>query len=294
MNKFLFRALIFIGILVVFKLLQTMLVINNLNSKDSSNFYGVQSEKPRIILVGSSNLDFNYDYKLLNQTFENYDVVGCNLNEPSGLYATIYKLKKLSPKKNDIILFAVPHSLYEPAKLIPLGSKGKKGFSAAMISESLSDFPMKFIEAIINIKTSDTFKLIKESNEMGIGIDSIQFSATTEADELPDFLACKKLDGAFDISSTGLDKDYLNEIQAFLKDEFEAEILFRFPAVKEFEYVIDTKRLDFLSTNYNFLNNFEVSIYSDEYWYNQWYHLNNCGRQLSTEKLIKELNTHLN
>ena len=279
---------------MVIKLLQTGLVFHNLNPKDSSNFYGTISGKARVILVGSSNLDFNYDYKVLNETFHDYDVIGCNLNEPSGLYATIHKLKRLDPKERDVIVFSIPHSLYEPAKLIPLGSIGKKGFSAAMLIESFNDFPSRFMASIINIKTSDTYKLLNEKVENIAEDGSMEFNVGTEADEFPDFINCKKLDGAFDISSMGFDEDYLKEIHGYLQKTFKAKVLFRFPAVKESEFNIDKNRLDFLSENYEFLNNFDDSIYSDEYWYNQWYHLNYCGRDLSTKKLISELTVHLN
>ena len=39
-------------------------------------YYGKKTNKSRIILVGSSNLDHNYDYNLLNQYFQNIDIVG--------------------------------------------------------------------------------------------------------------------------------------------------------------------------------------------------------------------------
>ena len=79
----------------------------------SMSFYGKQTNKPRIILVGSSNLEHNYDYTFLNEHFQYFDVVGCNLNEPSGVFPTLHKLKLLNPNPNDIIVFCFPHSFYE-------------------------------------------------------------------------------------------------------------------------------------------------------------------------------------
>lgn len=294
MSKILIRISIFIAILVVFKLLELGLVVTNLNANDASTFYGRTTGKPRIILVGSSNLDFNYDYELLNETIEEYDVIGCNLNEPSGLYATVHKLKKLKPTDKDILIFVLPHSLYEPTKLITLGSSGKKGFTPQMLKESFSDFPMKFVESVVDIKTSDMIKLLEEGSPSGEVYDSIQFKDVTEADELPDFLDCTKLDGSFDIMSTGFDEEYLTMVHEYLHETFQTEIWFRFPVVKESEFVVDQKRLNFLSTNYKFLNEFDSTVYSDEFWYNQWYHLNFCGRELNTDKLISEITTLTN
>ncbi|MGF1559136.1 MAG: hypothetical protein ACFCUL_08605 [Flavobacteriaceae bacterium] len=294
MSKFLIRVTVFFSILLLLKLLQVALVVKNLNPIDSSNFYGVDSNKSRIILVGSSNLDFNYDYQKLNASFDGYDVVGCNLNEPSGLYATVYKLKKLNPKKDDILVFCLPHSLYEPDKLIPLGSSGKKGFSANMIKNALVDFPFGFIGSVLNIKTSDSYKLLLEKESYGLDDGAVKFYPNTESDVLPDFLECKKLDGQFDISSTGFDEEYLLAIHRFLNSSFQSRIWFRFPAVKEAEFYVDQARINFLSSNFVFLNDFDDAIYQDEYWYNQWYHLNSCGRELNTTKLMDELKDQIN
>lgn len=294
MKRFLIQVSIFIAVLALFKGVQTALAWNGMSSKDASNFYGQNTGKPKIILVGSSNLDFNYDYGFLDKIFVDYDVVGCNLNEPSGLYPTLYKLRRLNPQKDDILIFCLPHSHYEPTKFIPLGSSGKKGYTTEMLTEGFKEFPMKFAESIIDIKTTDTFNLLGENASYDARDDSNQFDTEMEADAYSDFRECKKLDGNFDISSSGFDEEYLIELHNYLQDTFPSQILFRFPAVKEFEFAVDKKRLEFLSANFEFLNSFEESVYSDEFWYNQWYHLNYCGRETNTGKLIGELNEYLN
>jgi hypothetical protein len=293
MIKFLKYTLVFVLFLVAFKLIQLALVYTNLSSKDSSNFYGSSAMEKRIILVGSSNLDFNYDYQLLQNTFKEYAIVGCNLNEPSGFYATVHKLKKLNPKKDDIVIFCFPHSLYEPDKLIPLGSKGKKGFSSELLKSAARDFPLDFFKAVLNIKSTDTFKLLKEKPTKKTSGEAIQFNFETEADELTEFLECKKLDGAFNIQSTGFDADHLKKMLEYIENSFESKVWFRFPVVKESEYLVSEERLNYLDTHFPFINKFDNSIYEDQYWYNQWYHLNSCGRELNTSKLMDELTIEL-
>lgn len=290
MKKFILQVSLFFLILLAFKLLQSILIFDNLNPNDSLNFYGKESSKPRIILVGSSNLDYNYDYEKLNETFTNYDVLGCNLNEPSGLYATIYKLKQLNPTEDDIVIFALPHSLYEPSKLLPLGSSGKKGYSSKMVLDCLKDFPLEFMGSIMNIQTSQSIKLLSESHEQTTHTNNvIQFSLTTDAKEHAEFLDCVQLEGPFDISSTGFDETYLVDIQNYLSFTISAKILYRYPVVKESEYQINLQRIKYLSSHYTFINDFDDSIYPDGNWYNQWYHLNKCGRELNTRKLINEM-----
>lgn len=293
MKKFIKYTLFFILILVAFKLVQLALVYTNLNTNDSFNFYGSDATEKRIILVGSSNLDFNYDYQLVQNTFDEYNVVGCNLNEPSGLYATLHKLKKLNPKKDDILIFCLPHSLYEEDKLIPLGSKGKKGFSTNLFNSAASDFPIEFLKATINIKTSDTFKMLREKPNLQEVKTKPHFSFETEADTLSDFLSCTKLEGSFNIQSSNFDEEYLKKMLSHIETSYESKIWFRFPVVKEDDYNIHEERIAFLSENFPFINSFEYSIYDNEYWYNQWYHLNKCGRDLNTSKLLDELTNEL-
>ena len=278
---------------IAFKMVQLALVYTNLNSNDSFNFYGSEATEKRIILVGSSNLDFNYDYQQLKNTFKDYNIVGCNLNEPSGLYATLHKLKKLKPKKNDVIIFCLPHSLYEEDKLIPLGSKGKKGFSTDLLKSAASDFPLDFLKATINIKTSDTFKMLREEPNKQEVKTKVHFSFETEADTLTDFLACEKLEGSFNIQSGNFDEEYLEKMLDYIETTFDSKIWFRYPVVKEDDYYINEERLEFLNTNFPFINSFEHSIYDDNYWFNQWYHLNKCGRDLNTSKLMDELTKEL-
>ncbi len=293
MNKFIKYTLSFILLVIAFKLIQLALVYTNLNANDSLNFYGSNASEKRIILVGSSNLDFNYDYQLLQSTFDGYNVVGCNLNEPSGLYATMHKLKKLNPKKDDILIFCLPHSLYEADKLIPLGSKGKKGFSTELFNSAARDFPLEFLKATINIKTSDTFKMLREKPNQQEIKTKPHFSFETEADTLTDFLSCEKLEGSFNIQSGNFDEKYLKKMLNHLASSFDSKVWFRYPVVKEDDYFINEERITFLTKNFPFINSFEHSIYDDEYWYNQWYHLNKCGRDLNTSKLLDELTNEL-
>lgn len=70
--------------------------MSNLPEVGYGFFLGENNKKIKIVIVGSSNVRHNYDYDLLNITFNNHSVIGVTLNEPSGLYALWYKLKRLN------------------------------------------------------------------------------------------------------------------------------------------------------------------------------------------------------
>ena len=277
--------------IIGYKLLLLLVIILTLNDFNSNNFYGETSQKPRIILVGSSNLDHNFDYNLLNNQFFEYDVIGCSLSEPSGLFATIYKLEKLNPNKNDIIIFCLPHSLYELDKFLPIKNHQKTGFTKKLLFKSFQIFPIEFFHALISTNILDTYKLIHKR-----GFTKSTENNTISFESIPSVQLDKKYKNCyvnekdvFFIRSISFDEDYLNKIHDYLTKEFDSEIFFRFPSIKQNEFDINMERLSFLRSRYSFINNFKASIFKNEYWYDRWYHLNSCGRDLNTKKLISEI-----
>ena len=85
MKPLIIKVSLFLSILVLYKLISLSIILYTTSGKNLTNFYGELTHKPKLVLVGSSNLDHNYDYKALNLHYPSYNVIGCNLNEPSGL-----------------------------------------------------------------------------------------------------------------------------------------------------------------------------------------------------------------
>lgn len=75
-----------------------------------------------------------------------------------------------------------------------------------------------------------------------------------------------------------------------IKKNIETKVYFRFPSVHKGRISINKEKINFMSTNYEFINKYEATVYDSIYWYDQWYHLNRCGAEKNTSLLIDELN----
>ncbi len=294
MKKFVLRTLLLIAIIIIIKLIIFIPVLFSL-SDESKVYYGQSTNKSKIVLVGSSNIQHNYDYKLLNSEFYNYDVIGCNLNEPSGLYATINKLKMLNITSNDIIIFCLPHSFYEKDKFFPLRSYKKKGMSFQVLKDFINDFPLDFIEQVMVFKVKDSYLLLNKDRNFKETVDHISFLENPKIQSDKKYKSCwvNSDDSRFDIYSTSFEKDYINTVHDYIIESFDAKVLFRFPVIRQGKYRINAERINYLRNKYEFINDIYSSEYDEKYWFNQWYHLNMCGRDLCTSKLIDELETVL-
>jgi hypothetical protein len=288
MKQFIHKLIKFIFLVILIKLVLFIPVLLSLTDL-SNSFYGKKTNKSRIILVGSSNLDHNYDYNFLNEYFHDYDLIGCNLNEPSGVFPTLFKLNQLNPNPDDIIIFCFPHSFYEQDKHFPLESFKKRGVSFAVLLRYIEEFPINSLMKFFSHNTINSYRLLKNKRkaqeELSISykeqpritIDSLYNSCWVNTEK------------KFTINSLTYEKNHIEQLLEYVSKEFEGNIYFRFPAIKKDDYTINQNRLFFLKETGLFINDFNSSIYKNEYWFNQWYHLNKCGRDLSTQKLIVEL-----
>jgi hypothetical protein len=288
MKQFIRKTTTFLFIVFLLKVVLFLPVLLSLTNL-SASFYGKQTNKPRIILVGSSNLDHNYDYELLNEYFNDYDVIGCNLNEPSGVFPTLFKLKQLNPNPDDIIIFCFPHSFYEQDKFFPIQSLKKTGVSFKVLLHYIQEFPFSFLKQVLSHKIKDSYTLLKNKRKSH-NASSISFmeQSIITTDSL--YNSCwVNTEEKFNIRSLTFNKSYIEQLLEYVSKELDENIYFRFPATRKDDYTINPDRLLFLKETGFFINDFNSSIYQDKYWFNQWYHLNRCGRDISTQKLIIEL-----
>ena len=291
MRSFLIKISICIGIGLVYKLVLFILVLNTLSNRNFNSYYGYSSDKPRIILVGSSNLSFNYNYKRINNEFKDFDIIGCGLNEPSGFYATLNKLKQLKPTEQDIIIFCLPYSSYDSEKLIPFNNTAKQAFTVDMLKECFKDFPIESTKsALISIKLSGVQKLIQQvgfsnNNQK----EKISFSVKTSKDSL--YLNCWTNEDPnwFFINSPEFKIDHITKLHQYINNQFKSKVFYRYPVLSKDLYLINPEKMEYMGNNMLFINSFESSVYEHKFFFNQFYHLNNCGRELNTRKFISEI-----
>ena len=239
--------------------------------------------------MGSSNLKHNYDYNFLNKSFQNFDVIGCNLNEPSGVFPTLHKLKQLNPDPDDIIVLCFPHSFYEKDKHFPVENLNKRGVNYTVLMSFIDEFPIDFLNKFFSNKAINSYKILtnrRKSQEKSITHYREQPTITKDSLWNSCWVNTEK---KFFIKSLTFEKKYIEQLLEYVSNEFEGYVYFRFPAIRKNDYTINQNRLLYLKETGLFLNDFNSSIYQDEYWFDQWYHLNKCGRDLSTQKLIVEL-----
>jgi hypothetical protein len=293
MKPFLIKTLVFIAFLVLFKTLLLLVNVTTFSTIGLNNYYGKQSEKPKLLLVGGSNLDYNYDYSFLNNEITQYDVVGCNLNEPSGLFATVTKLQRLKLTSSDLVVFCFPHSFYESKKFLPIRSYKKVGFSLGTIANSAKYFPVETFSAIfIDNKVEDIFEIYSEKTfPIDKDVKPIKFRRINNKENDSHYSNCTEplKKGPFLIKSYGFEKTYIERVLSYFENELPCQFVFRFPPALTDEYEINSERLVFLSDKLKFINTFESAIYRYDDFHNQTYHLNRCGRDLCTENLVLEL-----
>ncbi len=296
MKKFLLTVGGFIGLFLLYKigLIALLYSVSPAESK-KLDFYGVNDKtKPKIILVGASNILYNYDIRYLNKVFPEYNVIGCHYTASSGLYVTLDKLSYLQPSKNDIIVFDFPHSYYESANYIPVNElKTIRLMTKKILVGSFLHNPLYATKSFLRLNPKDFLHVFKEHGQRKERKDTIHFRYTYPIRK-PRYLTCWTSDeNKFTVSSSGFEKEYVQSLANVLHAQFPSRILFRFPALRKNDFAIDTARVHYLEKEYPFLNTFTSSLYDTPLMFDQWYHLNQCGQRLNTPDLEKELKKHL-
>lgn len=291
MKKFILKTLIFILIIISFKILLITSVLGNLPEIGYGFFLGENNKKNKIVIVGSSNVRHNFDYDLLNMKLNNHSVIGVTVNEPSGLYVLWYKLKKLNLTKNDIVVFALPYSLYSEDKFLPITSR-KKFLSLNLIKSSFNEFKKETSINLLNIKFSNIKNALKtrELEKRYTIYENKFFGYTKKIDSL--YLNCysNEEDNFFinDNRSVFNSKAIL-KFNDILNKKNNPEFFFRFPVLMENQFELNKSKILFLEKNLNFINSVESAIFERNYFYDQWYHLNFCGAQQNSLNLIEEI-----
>ena len=290
MKKFISKISLFIFIFICYKAAISLALYFSISAHSSINFIGQNIEgKNRIVIVGSSNISHNYDYKLLNENYKDYNVILCSLSEPNGFFANIYSLKKLNLTEKDIVIFSFPHTFYEKAKFMPFNKIISSRLSQELINDAVLYAPNETLRSFMAFDLFDAVTVLKNS---GAAISpEVKFidELSIETDSL--YNKCwVSPKNRFHVYSTTFERQYIIKLDQIIKQYVPGKLYYRFPAIRKGQYIINKDRLNFLSENYSYINTTETSVYKDEYWFDKWYHLNKCGREISTSKLIKELN----
>lgn len=284
-----------LGILCIYKLLLFLFLYICLPERINYEFLGKQEPgKSNIILVGASNLEYNFDYQQLAENFDSYNIIGCSYKEPNGIFVTIEKLKKLELTANDIIILCLPHSHYETAKFMPLSRNGTLRKLTKNTLLNAIDFSLSnSLKNILSLSVLDIGRIYTHCAIKGNDVTHERFSfPICQTDSL--YKTCwKSKEDKFHIISNSFEIKYINTLHSSLIESIPSKIVFRFPPIVQGDYELNIERISYLQKKFTFINKFEESIYSKKYFFNQWYHLNNCGRNFNTHKINKELQKYM-
>jgi hypothetical protein len=296
MKKFLIQTSIFTLIVALFYVILIGLFYLKSPENISNWFFGVNTnKKPKIILVGSSNIYCNYNYLKLNSYYNEYDVIGSEMAATVGFIPLISNLNLLDYSNRDIIIFCLPYQLYEPGYFVNFNDElAQKVLSRASIRNAIYFNPKQAFKNFLAVNFESYFRYLK--GPMTIQNDTLVKFNTSQTVLLntQDYLACEKIDDAdFSIISDSFEKEYLSNFLGTINNDIEAQVFFRFPAVHKGETHVNPEKVNFLSTNFNFINGYNTTLYDSIYWFDNRYHLNKCGAEINTDALIFEIDAIL-
>jgi len=297
MKKFIKKTLVFILLITFFKIILILAVLSNLPEIGYGFFLGENNKKNKIVIVGSSNVRHNYDYDLLDSTFNNHSVIGVTLNEPSGLYALWYKLKRLNLTKNDIVVFSLPYSLYNKDRFLPITSRSKF-LSLNLIKSCFNEYKKETLMNLLNIKFSNILSALttrEYKNDYKYNQKETKFFGYTKNnDSLYKRCYTNKEDKFFINDSEGdLNRKTILKFNSLLNKKNSPKFFFRFPVLMENQFQLNTSKIFFLEENLNFINSYETPVSKRNLFYDQWYHLNFCGAQQNSLNFIQEIKTYI-
>ena len=255
-----------------------------------------EKDKPNLILIGASNLYYNYDYQMLRRSLGAYNISSFNNSASKGGFFILDELENLDLNEKDILVFCLPHSFYESEEFLPLKHLlSKDAIPKKTVLNALKANLLLSLKSFLEISIMDVIQLSQQgpSPEAAIDLGATRNKLTNHYNDSL-YEACWSSDkNSFNIKSEYFEQDYIHSFCSYIYSNFPCKVVFRFPPVREDDFNINQERLKYLKSAHPFLNKFSESIYPKELFFDQWYHLNKCGREENTMKTIRELQDYL-
>jgi len=296
MKKFIKKIILFGFFVIIIKSLLISAVLFNLPLINYDYFLGESDKKNKIIIVGSSNVRHNFDFELLNKNFENYSVLGISLNASDGLYALFYKLDILEINEDDIIIFALPYSLYNESRFLPL-YRSNKFLSFNVVKNAFFDFPQQTIKSLSLIKFNNFFSSLKTINLSIPNSRLYKSESSNNLNRVPFYkdklyYNCynnEKFNFSINDNIGNFNVKGLNQIDNYIRN-LNPKIYFRHPIVTKNKTNLNIYKISNIEETFTFINNTSSAEFEKSLFYDKWYHLNFCGSQKNSLNLIKEIN----
>lgn len=295
MKSFSKQILLFILVASSITILYTSLVFFNLPNIKYNGFFGDNIQARKLIIAGASNTEYNYNYLKIQEEFKDFNVLGSSVNAPSGLMVNLYKIKQLDLDSSDVVILCLPHSLYSKEKFLPISSK-QKVISKEVVKSSFKFSPMMTVITFLRVNILNIRHALYTRDILGVRkyTDPHIYNAIHEQPLYSDTLYSEcyhNTEDKFFINdaTAEFDEEYLGLLETRIPEFLGAKVYYRFPVLPNGEFLLNNTKVSWLESNFNFINNIGSSIVELNLFYNQWYHLNECGAEANTEAIINEL-----
>ncbi|WP_158826132.1 hypothetical protein [Mucilaginibacter lacusdianchii] len=263
--------------------------------------YGNDMSSTQVIVLGCSNSRYNFDYKLLNQKPNVCSVHSVSTKATYGLYITLKKFinSKWNQKEN-IVIVDLPYSLYSRDQFVLPTKETLVHLSADDYWKVAKSFPRTFFSytsqiSLFNPIISDYFKGAIKNAVSGKGSDAtyadLSLKVNSNPSFKPDYINSSapynsKMHFIRDVdTNTG----YLEDIKSYIANNIKCKVYFSLPAINKDNNSLSNSTINTISSVLKPINNFKNTQFSNEYVYDQWYHLNKRGAEINTQNLLKAL-----
>jgi hypothetical protein len=271
----------------IFVLYIISLIIFLFYARTPLNRKNIFINKTNILIVGASNIGYNYDFQMLKSELPHCNIITCSLLEPYGVGLLLENLERLDKKNKIIAIWDLPYTFYEKQKYLPLES-----------NSFISQYTLKSVKELFSQSYSSKsvlllpFSVIHNYNYF----HSLQIDPISENSESANSgsININKNEKDFIVQSYEFDKGYIDYL---LKQidllRFRANYFWR-PAILDHGNKINYDREIYLDKKIKYLLSRRESQYSLKFFFDKRHHLNQNGKKNNTRLLIAKIKRKIN
>jgi hypothetical protein len=244
----------------------------------------------KIVFIGASNLMFNYDFAAIEKSFPDYKVFSCTHYEPCGIQVLLNNLTRLKNRNKSILVLDLPYTFYTANKFIPVESEEFLSLYSKSSLYHLLDIHF-FLKQSIKVPYSLIGNMYHLYENKG-NIDPIFYPAKN-CQSKNNFRNINSNTKDFFVKADEIERNYLEFLHKEIRKLGFKRYYFVFPPILQNNFQIEKQELKLLESKFNFINDFNESIYPIDCFFDKCHHLNYLGRNLCTQQIIRKLSSKL-